>query len=321
MKGHFSNILPGFIILLLLLTSAGLLLGCSEGGRDKHQAALIVGSNEISVEQLKSDIAAMGYMDELIPSFSSPNGKALLERIISDYLVLEYAKEAGIQVGDAELNYQARKFLTDYKDGALKEIVLRESIDLEQWRRRLHRQLTIEKVAQQVTRSVAPPTHEELKRYFEEHHQDFTTPSMVRFRQIVCLSKEAAREAMRKLKKGHEFEEVARQYSIAPEAKEGGQVGWVPKGSLDPSMDNALFSLKVGQISSVVRTPYGYHIFQVLEKRKGTKKDLIQVIDQIEEKLFAKKKAEFFSQWVESLKKKYPVKINRELLAKVEGLE
>lgn len=321
MKGHFSKISSVFRISLLILAAVSLWPACSDGGKGKPWVALVVGSRQISVEQLKRDISAMGYVNELVPSFSSPEGKALLERIIRDYLILEYAKDHGIQISEAELNYHTRRFLADYKNGALKEVLLRESIDLNQWRERLQRQLILEKVAREVTQRVEPPTHKELKRYFEEHHQEVTIPSMVKFRQIVCKTKEAAKEALGKLRKGEEFGKVARQYSIAPEAEEDGEVGWISKGTLDPSMDNALFSLKVGQISPVVRTPYGYHIFQVLEKRKGGKKDTFQSIEEIEKILFAQKKAEVFAAWVESLRKKYPVKINNEVLAKIEGLK
>ncbi len=296
-----------------------LLAACSGKDKGEGDIALVVGSTEVTLLQLQKDISAFGYVADLVPSLSSEKGKKILEQVIDDYLVLEYAREHGIEVTQAELNYHVRRYLTDYKEEALKETLLRESLDLAQWKEQLRKRLTIKKVAEHVTHSVSPPSKDELKQYFEMHEKDFNSPPMVRFRQIVCRDRARAVEALKKLKGGQDFGEIARQYSFAPEADKGGEVGWISKGTLDPSMEDTLFSLKVGQISPVVKTPYGYHIFQVLEKREGARGDLLKVVNKIEAELLARKKAEVYSRWLEELRKKYKVKINHQLLAKVEG--
>jgi peptidyl-prolyl cis-trans isomerase C/foldase protein PrsA len=95
-------------------------------------------------------------------------------------------------------------------------------------------------------------------------------------------------------------------------------VGWVEKGQLDESMDKAIFSLTQGNYSDVTKTPYGYHIFRVLEERPKGIKELPEVIEEIDAKLFHKKRDTFYKEWVKELRNNFSVKINKALLDKLE---
>jgi parvulin-like peptidyl-prolyl isomerase len=112
--------------------------------------------------------------------------------------------------------------------------------------------------------------------------------------------------------------ELARKYSIAPEAEGGGEVGWIARAHLEEGMGRVLFSMPQGKLSPIVETPYGCHILRVLAIRPGTVKELPDVIEQIEAKLLQQKRELFLKKWIENLGTHFEVKINQELLNDLE---
>jgi parvulin-like peptidyl-prolyl isomerase len=105
---------------------------------------------------------------------------------------------------------------------------------------------------------------------------------------------------------------LAKKYSVAPEAENGGEVGWVAKGQLEESMEKTLFSMDVGTISNVVKTPYGYHIFEVLEVRPEGIKGLSEVRQEIMSKLRSYKQEAFYKKWLDTLKSELRIDIDKE---------
>ena len=81
------------------------------------------------------------------------------------------------------------------------------------------------------------------------------------------------------LKQPSRFEEIARSESISPEAANGGAMGFFEKGMLPQEMEEVVFSLKVNEISPIVESPYGFHLFKVTQKRKARMQLLADVKD------------------------------------------
>jgi parvulin-like peptidyl-prolyl isomerase len=108
--------------------------------------------------------------------------------------------------------------------------------------------------------------------------------------------------------------ELARAYSITPEAEIGGIVDWVARDHLEETMEKALFSLKRGQISPVTKTPYGYHIFKVLAVRSEGVMGLPEVKSEIAAELLSQRHEAFYKKWLAELRARYTIKINEDLL-------
>lgn len=89
----------------------------------------------------------------------------------------------------------------------------------------------------------------------------------IRLRQLVLPDQAAARAARERLSKGEDFAEVSRQVSRAPNAAQGGLLGWVSAGQLPPEFEAAVFGLGPGELSEPVPSTAGWHIFQVTERR------------------------------------------------------
>jgi len=87
---------------------------------------------------------------------------------------------------------------------------------------------------------------------------------------------------------------------------------------LEESMEKVVFSLKVGQLSSVIKTPYGFHIFEVLERRPEGERSLPEAMPEIESKLFQSKRDEVYKDWLQDLRRKIAVEVNYNLINQLE---
>jgi len=242
----------------------------------------------------------------------------LISQIIDYYLIMEYAKKNGISVSEKAFQKNLEEIKEEYTENDFQEALLRAYIDPESWEHRFKNQLLVSKVVKQVSEGVASPDYEEIKGYFQENRDVFRSPGMLKFRQIVCKSENETEKLRKRLLAGEDMGELAREYSIAPEAGNDGEVGWVARGDLDASMENALFSMRTGEISPVVKTAFGYHIFEIMDRRSAGFKDLPEVIDEIESTLLRQRREDFYKKWLKKLRSDFKVKINREMIAKLD---
>jgi parvulin-like peptidyl-prolyl isomerase len=222
-------------------------------------------------------------------------------------LIIEYARENDIFISDLELEHAYRRIIKEYSENTFHDALLRGYVNPEQWRERLRNHLLLQRVISEVTKNIALPSYDEIKQYFETHRNEFSTSRMISFKQIVTVKKEDAELVLDKLNSGENFEKLARSFSIAPEAEKGGYVGWVFEGQLDESMEKELFSLSPGTCSSVVETPYGYHIFQVQSIKPGGARELPLVMEQIERLLYQQNREKQLMRALINLREKYKV--------------
>ena len=82
---------------------------------------------------------------------------------------------------------------------------------------------------------------------------------------ILVKTEKEANAAMERLKKGEKFSKIAKDVSLCPSAKRGGDLGTFSRGKMVKEFEKAAFSLQKGQVSPIVKTQYGYHIIKRLE--------------------------------------------------------
>ena len=294
------------------------LLACSTGTNREEKPAIQVGKRSVTHTALKRDIKRLTSDLEIPPQEWQEVRNHLVARLVEHYLVLEYGRDKAIAVSDAELEAVIREIRRDYADADFQEILLKKAVDFDEWKDGLKEHLLVRKIMRGVSEGVPPVTHEEIKAYFDAHAGEFKNPPMVRARQVVLRTRAEAQAVLRRLQGGEKMEEMAEAYSISPEAKKQGDMGWIAKGQMQETMEKVLFSLSPGQTSSVVESPYGFHIFQVVSRRPEGQWGLPEVRAEIEETLISRKEEEFFGGWLQELRNLYPVVIDRQLLDKVE---
>jgi parvulin-like peptidyl-prolyl isomerase len=297
---------------------AFLVAGCGFVQEEDHDVVIVVGSRHITLEELEKDIEFVcGGLD--VPELQWDQFRnQLAEQVIGQYLILEYGKEKGILVAEEELRSALMEVNREYTESGLKNALLREYVDVDQWKDRFKEKLLVDKVLKNVTENILPPSYQDIEKYYGEHGEEFRFPRMLRFKQILTRTKEAAEDLLGRIENGEDLSHLAREYSIAPEADEGGAVGWVAREHLDESMAKVLFSMSPGEVSPIIKTSYGYHLFEVLSVRPAGVKPLPEVLGQIEAKLFEQKRESFLKEWRSDLRTHFEVKVNQQLLRQLE---
>ena len=169
----------------------------------------------------------------------------------------------------------------------------------------------------------APIVNEaDIKKYFDEHKDEFAVPENVKVRHIVITESNAGpaaktkEQALERIKQvaadllGHNvelrnaepdaaerlrliyFSDAARKYSEDPSASSGGDLGWHAKGELDPQFEEVAFGMPKGTMSGVVETKFGYHLIFVEDKRPAGTQPFAEVRSAIREFLLSQKGTE-----------------------------
>jgi parvulin-like peptidyl-prolyl isomerase len=300
---------------LLCLFLFAFISACQIFDGSEGKAVIAVGKTGVSKAEVRGEIGSiiseMGMTDEEAKTAI----KSIIEKITEKYLIMEYGKEQGITVSGEELEVAVRGIKSDYPESGFNEMLLQRYIDINTWKEELRQDLLIKKVISKVLKNIPDVTFNEIIEYYESHKDEFARPRMIQLRQIVTRSREEAEEILQRLSEGYQMAELAKEYSITPDAEKGGVMGWIAKGQLEEEIEATVFTLPVGERSPIMSSPYGYHIFEVLSVSDARVQNLLEVKADIESILASQKKEEFYAKWVEGLKDRFPVSIDEDIYA------
>ena len=167
--------------------------------------------------------------------------------------------------------------------------------------------------------NLTDPKEDEVKNYFNHHQEEFRQPEQVRLRRIFVRREEEAQEILLELKKGKSFEKLAKEKSKEGAAKKGGDLGWFSFGKMDETMEQIALTLKPGEFSKIVKSPTGYYLIQVVEKRSSFMKSFEEVKDIIKAKLKNSHQQEMIEKLKVDLRSKVKISINESLLKLMSG--
>jgi len=173
---------------------------------------------------------------------------AMLDQYVEEIILSEYAAAHGVEIPADQIASAVRN------DAGSTVIEKRDD---------MRRQ----KLIASISADVAAPSDLEVRNYYDQHPGEFHSSEEVHIRQILVHDEGVADDIEQKLKKGASFEQLSIQYSLAPNAKKGGEIGFVARGQLPKMFEDEIFALKPGSVSSVIRTDSSFHIFKVDERR------------------------------------------------------
>jgi parvulin-like peptidyl-prolyl isomerase len=237
-----------------------------------------------------------------------------LNQLIEEKLILDEAERIGLEVSQAELVRGINEIKKDYSPDGFAKILIDNYIDYEEWKQSLGNQIILEKTIQVAVKDRVNVSGEEIKEYYNEYSATFERPQLLRIRQIVVDNKEEANEIRGGIARGQDFAGMAKKYSSAPEARNGGELGWVEKGQLLNELEKAAFKLKPGSVSKVLESPFGFHILKLEEKQPAKKQELDEVAQKIEGRIRIAKAEKVYRQWVNMLWERAAIQINYQLL-------
>jgi peptidyl-prolyl cis-trans isomerase SurA len=156
-----------------------------------------------------------------------------------------------------------------FDDEQLARALADQGLDLPAFRAQVRRELETYQVLQYRVRGKVKVTEEDLRNYYQRHPQEFGGEDELHVRHIFLPLPEGATAAdearvraqgekvLQRLKGGEDFAAVARQVSKGPSAEDGGDLGWLRRGTIQKALEDAAFALKPGQISGLVRAGPG----------------------------------------------------------------
>lgn len=244
---------------------------------DNNKVLAVVEGVEISERDLVNTLSR--FPAERQQMFRTEEGKKqLLEQMVTFELVNKYASSNGLD----------------------KEPVFLMQMD--NVKREVLAQYTVNKVLSQ-----AQITEEEAQKFYKDNMSRFLQEEGVSARHILVSDSESAQDIVNKIKGGMDFAEAAAQYSTCPSKERGGELGFFTKGRMVPEFEEAAFELAVGEVSEPVKTQFGYHIIQVLDKKPASLKSFDEAKNEIAEQLINQKQNQVYGSFIDNLKKQYSI--------------
>jgi peptidyl-prolyl cis-trans isomerase C len=149
----------------------------------------------------------------------------------------------------------------------------------------------------------AAVTDQAMHKVYDEAVKQMSVEHEVRARHILVATETEAKAILIEIRKGTDFEELARQKSKDPgAAAEGGDLGWFGKGQMVPEFSDAAFKMEKGQVSEPVKSQFGWHIIKVEGKRTKPVPEFEKVKDQLETYVTRKAQAEYVAKLREGAK-------------------
>lgn len=298
--------------------SLPLLAGCFSRERVVLNATVLsVNGHELNTKEFAERLAERLKNFDALYAKDEQNLVRAKDEVVKTYILemisRDYAKANGITVESKAIDDQISVIRAKYPDDfAFRRSLSDENITIEKFRSDTEFTLLQKKIFEKITADLPEPTEAEMKANFEARKNEFQRGARIRLRQIVLEKEDDAKRILDELTNGASLEKLAKQYSVAPEGANGGDTGWIEKGTLEV-FDQA-FKLKPGQRSKIVKSPYGYHIYEVLKKESETRLSFADAKARIRARLNETKSQQVFTAWLEERVRKSTVSRNDELI-------
>jgi peptidyl-prolyl cis-trans isomerase SurA len=208
--------------------------------------------------------------------------KQLLERMITKNLLVQQARQTGLRASDADLENALQRIAAENKMDVpqLRTAVEQSGVGFDRFREDVRSEIVISRLRDREIESRVTVTDAEIQNFVRSQQEspgdkadeyklshilvqvpEQATPEELKLR------RGRAEAALAALKEGTDFRQVAASYSDAPDALQGGEMGWRAAGRLPGIFLQALNSMKVGQVSDILRSPAGFHLVKLADKR------------------------------------------------------
>jgi peptidyl-prolyl cis-trans isomerase SurA len=207
--------------------------------------------------------------------------KQLLERMINDLVQVQEAKETGVRVDDATLDKTLQRIAEEnsVSNTEFRRLLEQDGITWSKFREDIRNQVVMSRLREREVEGNIAVTEAEVDTQLALEAREQGTEQEYRLAHILVLVPEQATtqqidarrkralQALGELRKGAEFAQISAQYSDAPDALQGGNLGWRQASRMPAIFLEAMNTLKAGETSDILRSPNGFHIVKLLDKR------------------------------------------------------
>ena len=309
--------------LTAVITVAGLFAVSHAFGEVIDKVEIIVNDEMITRREIDSSLAPIyekykiAYSgEELIAKLLEARQK-VVEQLIDDRLVYSEAKRLNVQVSEEEIG---EKIKEAFKRFGSKEDFQRalsmQRVTEKELRDRYKEQIASRRLVDQKVGSKIVIAPAEAIGYYNKHVADFSEPEELKILNIMVTpgedpkrSANLAQDIKKRINEGCDFGGLAKIYSEGPGAEEGGSMGYVKRGDLMPQIEDVIFKLKDGEVSEIIQTSVGYHIFKILERKPAKTRTFNEARDDVEGAIFRQKVNEKIKEWLATLRKNAYIEI------------
>lgn len=215
--------------------------------------------------------------------------KQLLERVINDRVQMQHARDTGTRVDDAELDRAMVRIAEQNKMtvAELRVTLAKDNVPYDKFREDIRSEITLSRLREREVAQKIVVTESEIDNFiqsqlaqpgrdeFNVSHILISVPEKATPEQLQAR-RDRAEQALAQIKSGTDFRQVAAAFSDGPEALQGGLIGWREASRLPALFLDALRPLQTGQLSELLRSPNGFHILRLNERRGGAAPILVQ---------------------------------------------
>ena len=251
------------------------------------------------------------------------NRLVLLKKMIDNALIDQESKKSGIIVTEDAITETINDMLSQrkIKMDDLRSELAKENSSVEAYRKEIKAHLLRMRLLRREVRSKITVSEEEIGDYYLKNRDTYEGKEAVRIKQILLLypknpdekSKTNLRKEidtiLKRLRNGESFEQLAAQYSQGAGAASGGDIGFIEKGSILPSVETVAFRLKTDEVSEVIESSVGFHIIKVVDKRGEGIKQINSVREEIKAKIEQEKSDKKYEEWIQELRSKSLIEI------------
>jgi len=246
------------------------------------------------------------------PIYESKNLRPLLlenlDKLIQDELVLQYGHENNLLLSTEALANEFKKQKDKLSAHALEIMLKEKNLGLALWKQNLEREIQINHILYEIFKSSLDVTQQEIKSYYNKNRDEFSVPEQIRVRQIVTDNPDKASDLYKRILSGENFAKLALEHSQAPDRSQGGDLGYFSRGQF-PKVFDTCFDLEKGELSEVIQSEYGFHIFKLVDRRPAQILPIEDVTNRIYQKLFAEKQKIQYQKWIDKRKESVTVEI------------
>jgi peptidyl-prolyl cis-trans isomerase SurA len=213
----------------------------------------------------------------------------VLDRMVSEAVLLDYAADTGLKIDDAQIDRTMER-IADQNKMTLPQFKIaleKEGTNFTQFRDDIRRDMTIQRLREREVDSRVFVTDAEVDQYLKtnkdqpQNEQEFQLAHILvavpegATPDVLAAKQRRAEQAARELASGKPFAQVAAAYSEASDALSGGDLGWRAAGRLPPMFLDAINRLSPGGITPILRSPAGFHILKLVDKRARDAKEVV----------------------------------------------
>jgi parvulin-like peptidyl-prolyl isomerase len=235
--------------------------------------------------------------------------KNILEQLINSKLAISLAKKAKIEIDENTLQQRVDTIKSYYpNEQAFLQALNEKGTTLTEFEKELRDQMLAQELVQKEVGSKITVTPGEMRDLYAKNKDQLISRRAAKLRVITVTKKADDKEQgaskiqdiLSRYRKGENFSELAKQYSEDGYASEGGEMGFLSPGETLKEIDEVVFNLNPGDVSDVVESQMGYHIFKVEEIREPRQLEFEEVGDFLRQQLHMKKFEKALVEWLEN---------------------